>query len=450
MKRLLRLVACLLVVGVLVFSGRQRVMAQSAGEVLQLVNEVRANYGLAPFEYNAALAVAAQNHANWMAATGLYTHTGEGGSTPYTRATAAGYNGSVSENIVGGTSLTPRQGVIWWQNSPVHFNTMISTRYVQAGTGYATDGNQNFYVLVVGLPSNQPAVSQPAANDNHAAPVIVPVIQLSAPREDGSIVHTVKSGQTMWAIAARYEVSLADLYLFNGMNEDSVLQPGTELTIRLPDGAPPPPTPTPPTSHLVREGETMWTIAARYRVSLADIFWLNGLTEDSVLRPGTEIVVRLGEGVPPPPTPTPQMSHFVKSGDTLLGIAFRYGLTLEELLSYNGLQASSVLQIGDELLIRPPQPTTTPFPTNTPAPPTATPTETADVVAVRLAAVPTTTPTAVSVAALAVAPAATATPPPAAPAAGEFLATGSLVAGIVIVALVGLIAAAIKRQQELM
>jgi LysM repeat protein len=448
-KRFLQLVAAVLVVGLIAFTGRQPVMAQSAGEVLQLVNGVRANYALTPFEYNAALAAAAQSHANWMAATGLYTHTGEGGSTPYTRATAAGYNGYVSENIVGGTSLTPNQGVIWWQNSPVHFNTMISTRYVQAGTGYATDGDQNFYVLVVGLPSNQPAVQQPATTNNHAAPVIVPVIQLSAPREDGSIVHTVQSGQTMWAIAARYEVSLADLYLYNGMNEDSVLQPGNELTIRLPDGAPPPPTPTPPTAHLVREGETMWTIAARYRVSLSDIFWLNGLTEDSVLQPGTEIVVRLGEGVTPPPTPTPQMSHFVEGGDTLLGIAFRYGLTLEELLSYNGLQASSVLQIGDELRIRPLAPTTTPFPTNTPALPTATPPATAEIAAVSLAVVPTDTPAARLAAAL-VAPVATPVPKTATPAAGEFLATGSLLAGIGIVALVGIIAAAIKRQQELL
>jgi LysM repeat protein len=449
LKRYLRVVAGLLVVGILALSGRQQVMAQSAGEVLQLVNGVRANYGLAPFEYNAALAVAAQNHANWMAATGLYLHTGEGGSTPYTRAVAAGYNGSVSENIVGGTSLSPNQGVIWWQNSPVHFNTMISTRYVQAGTGYATDGSQNFYVLVVGLPSNQPAALQPATNDNHAAPVIVPVIQLSRPREDGSIVHSVQSGQTMWAIAARYEVSLADLYLFNGMNEDSVLQPGDELTIRLPDGAPPPPTPTPPTSHLVREGETMWTIAARYRVSLTDIFWLNGLTEESVLQPGTQIVVRLGEGVTPPPTPTPQMSHFVRSGDTLLGIAFRYGLTLDQLLSYNGLESSSVLQIGDELRIRLPDPTTTPFPTNTMMPPTAAPTESVEIAAVNLAVEPTRTPTAPSVAALA-APEATPVETTPRPAAGEFLATGSLLAGMGIIALVGVIAVAIKRQQETM
>jgi LysM repeat protein len=243
-------------------------------------------------------------------------------------------------------------------------------------------------------------------------------------------------------------VSLADLYLFNGMNEDSVLQPGNELTIRLPDGAPPPPTPTPPTAHLVREGETMWTIAARYRVSLSDIFWLNGLTEDSVLQPGTEIVVRLGEGVTPPPTPTPQMSHFVKSGDTLLGIAFRYGLTLDQLLSYNNLQTSSVLQIGDELRIRLPAATTTPFPTNTAAPPTDAPTVTAEIAAVRLAVAPTHTPTALSVAAMA-APIATPMPTATRAAAGEFLATSSLLAGIGIVALAGIIAVAIKRQQEM-
>jgi uncharacterized protein YkwD len=132
------LVGLLLVGLLLAITPRETAVAQDPqSQILALVNQVRASYGQHPFEYNAALAVAAQNHANWMASTATYSHTGAGGSTPQSRATAAGYQGYATENIVGGTDLTPRQGVIWWQNSAVHLNTMTSSRYVHVGIGFA-------------------------------------------------------------------------------------------------------------------------------------------------------------------------------------------------------------------------------------------------------------------------------------------------------------------------
>jgi LysM repeat protein len=342
-------------------------------QIVALVNQVRASYGQHPFEYNAALAVAAQNHANWMASTATYSHTGAGGSTPQSRATAAGYQGYATENIVGGTGLTPRQGVIWWQNSAVHFNTMTSGRYVHVGIGFAQGHNQNFYVMVMGTPSNAPV--PPTGQQQRSQPLIVTPIEISEPREDGSIVHTVRTGQTAWAIAARYEIELVDLLRLNGLNETAVLQPGDELIIQLPEGMP---TPTPPTTHTVRRGQTAWEIALLYNIPLAELYWLNGLHEESVLQPGQELKVRLAPGEVPPPTPTPRVSYRVRSGDTLWSIAIQHRLSLEELLAFNNLSQDAMLSIGQELLIVAP----TPLPTATPPPPTQTPT-----------AVPTNTPT---------------------------------------------------------
>ena len=65
------------------------VSAQSpTGSILTLVNQLRASYGLPGFTYDPQLAAAAQAHANWMAQTAVYSHTGAGGSTPQTRANA--------------------------------------------------------------------------------------------------------------------------------------------------------------------------------------------------------------------------------------------------------------------------------------------------------------------------------------------------------------------------
>ena len=336
----------------------------SSNDVLQLVNAVRAEYGLPPVTYNPALAAAAQGHANFIANEGIYSHYGVNGSTWQDRAQAAGYPGWAGENLVGGTNLTPQQGVRWWRNSAVHFSNMLNPRWTEAGVGYAVGNGQNFYVMVFGTPNDGPP---PRAQQQVVdVPFIVAPIELAAPNPDGSIIHTVGEGHTLWAISARYEVSLADLYLFNGMNEDSVLNPGDRLTIRLADGQPPPPTPTPPTTHIVREGESLWSIAANYKTDLSTLLWLNAMTLDSVVHAGNTVRVRLGEGEAPPPTPTPQLAHKVKAGDTAFGIALQYGLTLEELLAYNGISANTLLQIGQELVIRPPTPTPEPTVTATP------------------------------------------------------------------------------------
>lgn len=409
-----------------------------ASEIIQLVNGVRTSFGLAPFQYSPALAIAAQSHANWMGSTAVYSHTGAGGSTPQTRADSAGYAGYVSENIVGGTSLTPQQGVTWWRNSAVHFNTMVSTRYTQIGAGYAVGHGQNFYVIVVGNPSERPV--QRAAQVN-PAPVAVAPIVLSQPSEDGSIVHEVLTGQTFWAIAARYEVSLDNLFLFNNLNENSILSPGDKLTIRLAEGQEPPPTPTPPPFHVVQDGDTAWTIAAWYNISLSDLLWFNNLSEDDFLQPGDEVIIRLEEGQLPPPTPTPLTNHIVEQGQSLWGIAGRYRISLADLLAWNNLGENPILQPGDELRILPP-PTATPIPTATESP-VATATTAVLPTVIALEEVETTvTEAAVPAQVLAQNPQPTATLPltaTAASAAPSFLTIGIIVFALGLTALAGVV-----------
>ena len=349
------------------------VAAQSpAQDIFNRVNQFRSENGLPAFTWNGALASAAQEQAGYMATFNVYSHTGYGGSSPYDRASSYGYVGWVAENIVGGTKLTPRNGLIWWINSPVHLNTLLTTRYTEAGTGFAQGYDQNFYALVVGVPDSY-APSAPSVPDDSPAPIYVTPIEISEPNEDGSIVHVVQEGQTAWAIAAVYEVDLNYILLINGLESGGFLVPGDEVIVQLGEGQEPPPTPTPPSTHVAREGETLWSIAARYDLTLAEILYYNGLDINYLLRPGDELIVHWQEGRPLPPTPTPQQTHNVRSGETLWSIAIQYGLSLEQLLSWNNLASDAVLQINQELRIRPlPSPTETPSPL--PATATATPT----------------------------------------------------------------------------
>lgn len=418
--------------------------AVSAAAIFQQVNQFRIDNGLAPFQANSALSAAAQNQANYMAEYMVFSnHTGYGGSTPLSRAQAAGYNGSVSENIVGGTGMSARQGLIWWTNSPVHYRTLVTTRYVEAGTGYASNGSENFFVLVVGVPPGS-GVSQTPVDESPAPLFVTPIVK-AQPAEDGSITHVVQDGQALWSLAAHYEVPLTQLLLYNGLAQDAFLQPGDAIIIELAEGADPPPTPTPATTHTVREGESIWSIAALYDVRFADLLWFNGLTEDSFLQPGQVLRIRLGEGEAPPPTPTPIVHHAVSSGQTLWDIALTYGLTLDDLLALNPtLTADSLIQIGDAIQVRalpptplPTQPATAVPPTTTPAPlPTAAPTQPPAPAAAMAQAPPPSSPT----------------PPAAAPVAarssnlGRTLSLGALLlaAGLVIAG--GMVLAAARRQ----
>lgn len=81
--------------------------AGTAAEMLAEINALRAANGLPPLEENVLLNIAAQNHADWIAAGNSGGHTGEGGSSPTDRARAVGYNVTyVTENWAGGYGLT--------------------------------------------------------------------------------------------------------------------------------------------------------------------------------------------------------------------------------------------------------------------------------------------------------------------------------------------------------
>ncbi len=161
-------------------------------------------------------------------------------------------------------------------------------------------------------------------------------------------------------IAAYYDVDLDYLYQINGKDENDVVQPGDEIYVRLADGQPPPPTPTPRLTYLVQEGDSSWLIAARHNIELDFFLSLNGISEDTVLQPGTEVRVHLAAGEEPPPTPTPPVTYTVKAGDTLWSIAAKHDLTLEQLLTWNNLSEDSFIVEGDELTIREVEPSPTP------------------------------------------------------------------------------------------
>ncbi|MDI6814175.1 MAG: CAP domain-containing protein, partial [Desulfitobacteriaceae bacterium] len=204
-----------------------------AYQVLALVNQVRASYGLPALQANSALMAAAQGHSDYQASIGSATHSGKGGSSPLQRALAAGYGGGakvyVSENIYSGNNASPSQAVNWWVGDGIHLQTMINPNATDAGAGVAQNGNTVYYTLLVGYVAGSPGSGSgapPAASGTKAPtkPPFVPLVT-STPNADGSIVHEVQAGQALWNIAAIYNIPLAELLALNGLTENSFIYP---------------------------------------------------------------------------------------------------------------------------------------------------------------------------------------------------------------------------------
>jgi uncharacterized protein YkwD len=247
---------CLLVPGITPTFAAPPAQSGDAALVIELINQLRAEYGLAPYVVHQTLMAVAQAHAEYEAAYDILSHTGADGSRPLDRALAAGYGvpGStfMHENIYAGTNAAPYDALAWWRNSPLHLQGMTQTGVREIGVGVARSASDVvYYVAMFGLrvgeepaASSEPvAVPTSASLPENPARVVTPV-ELATAGPDGAIWHEVKSGQAVWHIAQAYHVDVYVLLEQNGLSETSALiHPGDLLLIQ----PAPPPTPSPTT-----------------------------------------------------------------------------------------------------------------------------------------------------------------------------------------------------------
>jgi hypothetical protein len=118
--------------------------------MLRRSNLIRRNAGLKPQRINPALTKAAQDHANYMASTGDFSHYTNGGYQY--RAQKYGFKGGVLENIAAGFG-TVDATFNTWQSSGGHYASIVSGT-TEAGFGYAVSPNGGTYwVGVYGSPA---------------------------------------------------------------------------------------------------------------------------------------------------------------------------------------------------------------------------------------------------------------------------------------------------------
>ena len=105
-----------------------------------------------------------------------------------------------------------------------------------------------------------------------AAPTETPEGEPSAP--EAPITHIIVEGENLTTIAAQYEVTVADLMLVNGLDENSVIHPGQELIIPGGEGA------LVAASYTVQVGDSLLGVARHFSTTVAAIAGTNRLVGD--------------------------------------------------------------------------------------------------------------------------------------------------------------------------
>ena len=153
----------------------------------------------------------------------------------------------------------------------------------------------------------------------------------------GGSVYTVKSGDTLGAIAARHGVKLSEVFGWNGLNMGSIIYPGQQIKIGGGAAAPAPSAPAPapaapapvapaatpapaPGSYTIKSGDTLSGIAARNGVKLADILSANQLTMSSIIYPGQKLALPGTSAAPAATPPAATVTPLVPS--TFLGFSY--------------------------------------------------------------------------------------------------------------------------------
>jgi hypothetical protein len=144
--------------------------ADEAGWLFAQINALRQRNGETALAANPQLTAAAVAHSTYLA-THPYgdPHTEANGSTPQSRAQAAGYPGGfVGENVVGGTGANVQWALNWWMQSPIHLRNMLSS-WTEVGVGIAQGPYGRWYTLDFGR-SGAGLAPPPAATAIPASP----------------------------------------------------------------------------------------------------------------------------------------------------------------------------------------------------------------------------------------------------------------------------------------
>jgi hypothetical protein len=200
------------------------------------MNTLRVSYGLPALIEDPIVNAVAQSTAAIMAANSMSWHIGDVRG----RIAAAGYgNGGTvwaTENFaVSSAGMGIDEIMAVWAD-PDHMRPAVTPAYCHVGAGVAEANGKIYYVLQAAYVSGQECgsissspssggTSQPGTIPNPVSQLIIPV-KIATPDGEGKIFHNVQAGQSFWSIAIAYQITIRDLEVWNNTSRNTPLQSG--------------------------------------------------------------------------------------------------------------------------------------------------------------------------------------------------------------------------------
>lgn len=186
-----------------------------------------------------------------------------------------------------------------------------------------------------------------------ATVLCVLAVTLASPAQQQQQSYRVKSGDTLFSIARQFNVTVQDLRDWNSL-EGNKLEVGRSLRVSAPQGG------EEAVTHTVQAQETLFSISKQYGVSISEIKSWNDLS-DNALEVGQELTIYQNgeedngqdsnESIVVNSTTQQNTYYTVKSGDTLYRIATEHGMTVDELKELNDLTSNNIA-VGQQLTVR--------------------------------------------------------------------------------------------------
>ncbi|GEM_PF-572718 len=205
-------------------------------------------------------------------------------------------------------------------------------------------------------------VRLPAGTAEHAQAVLQ-----STPRSDWAprVLHSVRRGESLYAIARRYGTSVGAIRQANGIR-GNLIRPGQTLVVPRKAGmAWSAPARKASVRHArggtytVRRGDTVWDIARSFGVPVSRLRAANGLSRRAVIRPGQKLVIPSGSSRTRVSATAKSSTrrtgasgtYTVRHGDTVWDIARAHGIPVSRLRAANSLSRRAVIHPGQKLVI---------------------------------------------------------------------------------------------------